>query len=262
MNLPRAGWRKDAKWICSIIFTFLLFADLGILSLYRITSPQNARSMWQRFLVNSVSEEMRVVYEQARLEAKVRPGHQVAIPFLPFITMSSKELRTMSFSEFQDRVATAVFDRIYQGEPIVLSSQAEQAIPPQILSLLSFFSEKNHVRLGKLLFFLSFLTFVFLALTLIFSYRFGKCFTVGVCFSLASFPGLLFSLALLRKGSYSAFGSIGLVIRSDYLVAFILGLCLMIVGLVGGIILRIIQFRAEEPKLIADGGNEGVENGG
>lgn len=250
MNFSRAGWRKDAKWVCSIILTFLLFIGLGVLSLYRITSSQNARSIWERFLINSVGEEMKVVYDQARLEAKIRPGHQIALPFLPFIKMSSTELQAMSFSDFQKYLAIAVFDRIYQGEPVVLSPQAEQAVPPQVLSLFSFFSRKNHQRLGKLFLFVTLLTLIFFTFTLIFSYRFGKCFTAGTCFFLASLPGLLFSLVLLRRGSDSVFGSIGLAIRSDYLAFFILGFFLIIVGSAGGIILRITQFnQAEEAKI-------------
>lgn len=260
MKRRRPGWRIDAKWIVGVLLTMCFIPTLTVYCLYQVTAEKPAKKVIVPLIretmgVDQVSAE---AFEQLTEVAQLRPGERFEIPNWPVkLTLLGRDIAGKTEEKLKTLILDQTFDLVYkQGFEAPLEG------PPEIsmtASVINFFSQDNHRRLGTALGWL-FTVCVILAIPLVLlSFRFGKLTSLGVSLIFSALPGTILSLIFRGGVSGSEVGSKDIlanlgkvvlpVVLRIHLIVLIGGLVLALIGVAGGVIFWFLS-EGRETKIV------------
>ncbi|MCJ7696237.1 MAG: hypothetical protein MUO40_12555 [Anaerolineaceae bacterium] len=197
---PRPYWHVDAKWMVGIVLFFLLGLTFFSLLLVQLTGPLHGIDTLTMMMASSFSVAGGGMDDAADIEmmqymiATAPDGKWQPIPgMLIFVTeediegKTPREARLWFFRQWAEPV-------YYEGAPgladLITDPEMVKGLDEGI-GVLSFISPATHSIFLKVFAGCVAVSIVFLALMLLFSYRYGRLSSTGFVILLAALPGLV-----------------------------------------------------------------------
>lgn len=262
MKRRTASWRIDAKWVFGILFTLLLMPALAALALFQIGSPKSAKQVAASFIEAQFGQVLDERLGEVLVLARATGDKELVIPELNLhLGITGDQAVSMDRAELKRVIIAKLAEEIYAQErlPKQLSAISGGSTSLAMLaSAIKLFGPQMQARLIVLMLVVFGIALAFFIPYLIFSFRFGKVFNIGVSLVIASLPGLAVSgigrLAVrglargggeLARGLSAGFELVsGIAFRTFFLCALI-GVALCFVGILAGSIFRAVCRKRE-----------------
>ena len=261
---PRSYWHVDAKWIFGIIFAISLAVSLFSYNLVAITEEKPAvdaltlvlASMYSQ---NGLNDKTEIDQMRAKIEANPNGVFQ-PIPNVD-ITIKLSDLDGLSPQQIRLNFFRKLAQPIYTGNTDSLTTNPEQrkAFLNDTKLIRTFVSAETHQTLQTVFLVFAILSVICLIPFVFFSYRFGRLVSPGLVLVFDSFLGVvIFAFATtihpptVTPGSADSgpLGAVGPMISplipeiaqiflKTYLIAFGIGVVLLVSALICKIIYRI-----------------------
>jgi len=266
MKKRTASWRIDLKWVFGILFTLFLIPTLAVLAFFMVATPQNAQNLTANIIGTQFGSMFDSQYENMLMLARAAGENEMILPEINInlgitgnqvLSLSREEFREIFFSKFAEALMSG------QQMPGGLDLGPLDAIFV-FFGKLSTIVAKVHIQLMLPVIIISLVDLVFFVPFILFSFRFGKIFNPGVSLLIASLPGLAVTGAGLLLGKTIGSSQGGLIntlvkILGDimqpafkmFVILIIAGLVLCFMGILAGIIIRVVS-RNKAPVKVTD----------
>ena len=245
MNSESRLWKKDAKWVAGIYLTIFLSLFLLFSTISKLITVENFDKVVNYFFLARVEEFVGERFDEIKYFASLYPDEKIPLlkEFPVEIEITGNELKNKSSADISRLLIKNISVEIFKNRLDMKKIKNFPELYSKIDGLEFFFfvfSEKGKSIVDKIsigLFIGSLLSFILLIL---FSYRFGKIVSVGVCFIISSLPGVISSKIIerilinevgLSGAGMEVFKSLFNIHRN----LFLSGIILIIIGILGGL---------------------------
>lgn len=258
--------------MAGIFFTFSLAVTLFALSIYRISSFDQAKQVYAPLLSALVKDMPDEAYQRIIQMGQAQPEQNLDIPGYFFkVDIKGKDVLGLTKDQLQDLLLTKTVEVLYEkGTQAIKSQEAAgqvmQGPPPgqipsdlgaSIMTLLPYFffifgivSRGTHTLMWIVLIFTLIPTVILGVLLVLFSFRFGKLVSVGIPLVLLSFPVALLTTPLKFAKMSPFFSGLQDAVFSTLwqisIIVLVTGFTLIFIGTVAGIIIRLLPKPAME----------------
>ncbi len=258
MIKERPYWHVDAKWICGILFTILLWITFNLYTLATLTSkdiavPVATEIVAGRFSPNGLDDPVDI----AKLKEDAAKTPSEELHPLPNTTITKTDLEELTPRQIRLKIFEQIVRPYYElGPEGVAEKQTVDATQQEKIKrqagVLAYFNLQTHNKLQNLVWIFAVASLLPLAGLVFFSHQLGRLVSPALVMSVVAFPGTFASgLALIASKSTSegaksngpipflpqeAAGKITLALMPGFAIIFGLGILLLLAALIGKII--------------------------
>ena len=247
----RPAWHINAKWVVGLVLLPVFALTFLAFNLYLLTNRENGIPASANLLSALYSPNSNIAESLISVRQMIEKSTDKS--FSPFpdksIKITEEDLNKYSPQELKEKLFTQLAASIYDSD--------ESA--PETVGLLIAFTKTGHAYIQKILLILLPIALVLMLLAVYFSYGFGRLATPGVMAILIGAPGALLLTLLQKSDDPSAVPGADAgwserimfvvqslapqfeALRKNYLWLTYAGITLIAIGIVGGIVKKIIK---------------------
>lgn len=244
MKKRQAGWRIDAKWIAGILLVHVLVFSLFALSVWRLTSFEQAKALYTPLLNSMFQSVPEEGFQEIIRAGQAKPNQPLDAPMYPFrVNLKGKDVAGLNKDQLKTLLIKETIDALYSQGPGAIEDGGGKMfgnVAP-FSPLFSIVTGGSHSFVRLVFLFSLVPVFLFGLLLILFSFRFGKLISPGICLVFVSLPVVVattfFGGTKIKSLHVGRFISPAWQV---YVFALLVGLLLIFAGLVAGLIFRLV----------------------